>query len=285
MVALGRMRIGAKIYAVVGMMAILAAGIAAMGQWAIISYDSHMAEIIAASRRAVVGERVGGDIYSVVMNSRGVYMSRDAKEVMKFGAPLLKTLERLDAHVAQWKALIPPSQSAAFTQLEGHLKQFLAFRRELVRLGVEVGAPAAREYGDNDANRSNRQALGQQVAALADINNGEIDGLEAEVAAFSGRLKLIILAAAGLGIGCGGALAMRVVNRSVARPVASLAAATKALAGGALAHPVPGIERGDEMGDLARAVEIFRDSMMRNRSMEAQAAAEQAAKAERALGL
>jgi methyl-accepting chemotaxis protein len=64
--------------------------------------------------------------------------------------------------------------------------------------------------------------------------------------------------------------------RSITRPLAAATRATAALAGGDLATPVPGLERGDELGVLARALEGFRADGLEKRRLEAQAQAERA---------
>ena len=53
-------------------------------------------------------------------------------------------------------------------------QEFIRFRTELVRLGNEVGEVAAREWGDNEANRSTREALNREIDALAMANYADL---------------------------------------------------------------------------------------------------------------
>jgi methyl-accepting chemotaxis protein len=85
---------------------------------------------------------------------------------------------------------------------------------------------------------------------------------------------LAVAGAAGLVM----ALLATLLARSITRPLAAATHATAALAGGDLATPVPGQERGDELGVLARALEGFRADGLEKRRLEAQAAAERAAR-------
>lgn len=61
------------------------------------------------------------------------------------------------------------------------------------------------------------------------------------------------------------------VGRSIARPLAASTAATSAMAAGDLDVPVPGAERRDEFGLLARALETFRENGLKAQRLEAQA--------------
>ncbi len=92
------------------------------------------------------------------------------------------------------------------------------------------------------------------------------------------REGLLAAGAAALAVG----LLTWLVGRGITRPLAVTTAAAAAMAGGDLATPVPGAARGDEVGQLARALETFRQNGFRIRGLEAEARAEQAARDRRA---
>jgi methyl-accepting chemotaxis protein len=60
------------------------------------------------------------------------------------------------------------------------------------------------------------------------------------------------------------------VGSGVARPLQALNAAMTRLARGDLATVVPAQERSDEIGDMARSVEVFKDSLIRTGQLEAE---------------
>lgn len=57
----------------------------------------------------------------------------------------------------------------------------------------------------------------------------------------------------------------------IRRPIAVLNAAMEKLANGDAAVAIPGVDRGDEVGSMARTVEIFKQNLLRNRQMEQEA--------------
>ena len=75
-----------------------------------------------------------------------------------------------------------------------------------------------------------------------------------------------------LGLGLGATmlvlLGSAVVGRSIARPVQRLTVMMKQLATGDTDTPVPGAERGDELGAMAHAVEVFRANLIARRQAE-----------------
>ncbi len=77
--------------------------------------------------------------------------------------------------------------------------------------------------------------------------------------AYLAGILLLLAAASWLG--------MRIA-RSITEPLAAILERMKDLAAGNLAIDIPGRNRRDEIGDMARAVEIFREQAVENRRME-----------------
>lgn len=282
---LSHIRITAKVHVVVGILALVAAVVAGQSLLALRTYDAQVELIQRASKRAVVGERVNGLVLATVMESRGVYMSKDKAEAEKFAKPLLDDLKQLDLRLGEWKALVEPQDAANFGKVETAARDFIRFRTELARLGTEVSGAAAREFGDNDANRSNRQALNKAVQDLADTNNKAIDRMAAELAAYQRSMVIEVIAIAGIGILVGAGLASLIAIGFVARPVRRLTQTMKDLAGGDTAIAVPAADRRDEIGDMARAVVVFRENAIRASEAETAKRADEAQREERRRGL
>src|SRR5205814_8418612 len=129
--------------------------------------------------------RANALIYAVVADSRGVYMSSDAADRASYGAGILKFLAELEANMAEWKEHVAPEDRESFARAQARADEFIRFRTELVRLGNEVGQAAARAWGDNEANRTNREALNREIDALAEASYAELAQLRARINAYS----------------------------------------------------------------------------------------------------
>ncbi len=151
--------IGTKIYSVVGLLSVVSICIAGLALSAMATYNRQVAEMQNASQRAFIGEQINTMIYAVVMDSRGVYMARDRAEAEKFGNPLIKNLRVIEKLMQAWQELLPEARKHETDKAWDNVKKFVEYRSETVRLGVESGSSAAREFGDNDVNRANRQSL------------------------------------------------------------------------------------------------------------------------------
>jgi methyl-accepting chemotaxis protein len=74
-------------------------------------------------------------------------------------------------------------------------------------------------------------------------------------------------------VGIGVILAL-LIGHSIAAPVQHLTGAMRSLAAGDLAHAIPDTARGDELGEMARAVLVFREHMTREGRLAAERDAE-----------
>ena len=229
---LHKLGISTKIYLLVGFLGIVAVLVGSAGIFAMRTYDARVEAITAASTRALLLERVNGIVNAVVMDSRGVYMAENKERVEQFGKPLLENLKRMDALLAQWRPLVLASQMEQFKRAEQRTAEFIVFRTKLVELGRMNGAPAAREWGDNEANRTNRQALNKELQGIAAQNAELISSGSAGLETFYATMLMTLALLTVVGVGIAAAFAFLMVRMTVTRPLAEITSTMKRLAEG-----------------------------------------------------
>jgi methyl-accepting chemotaxis protein len=275
-----RVSLAAKLYSIFALFALLTAVITALSSYNS-SRNAELTEAIeTASRAALNVERANSLVYAVVMESRGVYMSTDAAVVKKYGEGLLKFNDQILAVIKNWESLVRADDAEQFAVFKKRIEQFVDFRKELVRLAVEVSPAAGREWGDNDANRAVRSALNKDLEALSRVYaertkqialRGEANRQMAFLLTCLGGLALVLV---GVGV--------LIISRSVARPLSVITSTIKQVAEGNDDVEVPHTERADEIGALARAIRIFQEAMERNRNLNSQVLRDSKAREERA---
>ncbi|PVB60224.1 HAMP domain-containing methyl-accepting chemotaxis protein [Labrenzia sp. 011] len=128
------------------------------------------------------------------------------------------------------------------------------------------------------------QAKRQQLDALTGQVNDEIAAISASQsaaassAAASAEMQIvttILLAIAG-GVG----LAV-VLNLAITRPIRTITGVMDRLANGDNEVAIPGIDRGDEIGEMSRTVQVFRDNAVERAQLQEQSTREEAARLER----
>jgi methyl-accepting chemotaxis protein len=275
-----RLSLATKLYSIFALFALLTAAITALSDYNTRRNADLTEAIETASVAALNVERVNSLVYAVVMESRGIYMSTEAAAIKKYGDALHKFSDQLARVVKKWESIVQTDDAEQFAVFRKRIEQFIEFRRELVRRAVEIGHDAGREWGDNDANRSVRSALNTDLEMLSKVyaERGKRIAQETEVnrqlaflLTFLGGLALVLVV-----------VGVLIIARSVARPLSVITTTIKRVAEGAEGVEVPHTDRTDEIGALARAIQIFQGAMDRNRNLSSQALLDSKAREERA---
>ncbi|MEM9221604.1 MAG: methyl-accepting chemotaxis protein [Pseudomonadota bacterium] len=121
--------------------------------------------------------------------------------------------------------------------------------------------------------------IGPEVAAIVEekkLANKEVqDRIGPELQTGAQFSLIVLISIAGVSIALSLILAI-VIGRSITRPVQGLTDAMAELSNGNLEVDVPSTDGKDEVGDMARAVQVFKDNMVKTRQMEEEEARAQA---------
>lgn len=140
-----------------------------------------------------------------------------------------------------------------------------------------------------DSDEINHLVNGEMKAAATEIAE-KTEGLQKELAALEEEIEhktkaeillaeIEMLVAAGIGLVAGFVLAV-LIGRAISNPVVTMTGAMEQLAGGNLEVEIPATDRHDEIGKMAKTVQVFRDNTIRARELEAEAEAQKLRAAE-----
>jgi methyl-accepting chemotaxis protein len=170
---------------------------------------------------------------------------------------------------------LPPAVRSALDALDRPLADYVAQAETIVSL-----IPT-----DHDAALAEMPAFDRRFAALATAMEKASEAIQAtasaeDEAADSHRLWALVMN--GIGIACAvlvAAALLRFIRRDLMRPLADIQSAMSELAQGK-AGTIPHLDRTDELGEMARAIEVFDQAMAGQSRLEQQALAERANAAE-----
>ncbi|MET0748918.1 MAG: HAMP domain-containing protein, partial [Rhizobium sp.] len=254
------MKIRGKINLLVSVMAGAALLIGATALYAVNQYDSQLQKYERASTRAYLGERLNRYVTAVVMEGRGIYNSPDIKAAKGFSDGLTADLVEIDKVLAKWAPLVPERQNAVFAGLIAKSKAFNTFRTETVRLLLTDGPEAANKQGNNEDNRANRKAFQADIDAVVQADTQELSAVNADIESFRDMIFWVVLAVTGFGIAAGVGFGLYIGTNHLSRPINKVTDAIKDVANGDFNVDVPYVGRADEIGDMAGAVEVFKQN-------------------------
>jgi methyl-accepting chemotaxis protein len=214
-------------------------------------------------------ERINGLVYAAVMDSRGLYATNDWPAAESFGNGILKRTKDISETLKLWEATLEPEIRDRYADAETTINQFIGFRTELVRLARENTLLAAREFGDNETNRSNRRALNDKLQELsrhyetyvASTTEASDKAREATVrtSLMTGIVSILTLIAG-----------IWLVITNLTRPIESMKLSILDLANGNTHADIFGTDRGDELGEIAGAVLIFKQNILEAERMRSE---------------
>ncbi|MDC7677630.1 HAMP domain-containing protein [Asticcacaulis machinosus] len=145
------MSIRFRFLALVAGFALMALAIAGLGVASIMDYRRILSDYTTAHEIVHKGERLNGLVSSAVSESRGIYNAANPQAAQVFAGRLEGNLTEIEAVLREPATLSPDLVTQA--------QAFVAFRRELIRLGTQVSPAAADQHGNNEANRQTRMAF------------------------------------------------------------------------------------------------------------------------------
>ena len=267
------MKIRGRIYSIVGLMAVVAVAISTLGIYAVQTYDGHVDELEVIASRVKKGERLNGLVSQVVMELRGAYASKSVKESGPYGDAALGDLKAMNDVLSGWASLVPAAQRSAFDELQRQAADYTTLRSETARLAKEVGADAASAQGNTDVNRANRKAFQKAIDGIVADDAEALKAINVELDTFQSLMLTLMLSVSILGIAAGCGVAFHISRNKISQPILNLTTTMQSIADGRYETDVPYIDNADEIGAMAKAVQVFKENGLEIQRMNAQEAA------------
>ncbi|MBA4088523.1 MAG: methyl-accepting chemotaxis protein [Novosphingobium sp.] len=242
--------------------AVLLAAMAGMGLFAI----SKIGEVnaIAAEQRDVwipSAEKLG-DIHAFTSQYRlrqGEMFSAATPEAVARGQKLLKNARSaIDAEIAEFEKLaITPDQKTGTTAMKQAWATFVAQDESMQAMAMGGNTQGAQAMHDAEG-IDTFYALEDSILAVIEANKKDGAAVAANAEKIYASARKFTFAALGLALLSAVVLLFYLI-RNIAKPVVSMSDAVSRLIDGDHAVAVPGLGRSDELGQLARSLDRFRD--------------------------
>jgi methyl-accepting chemotaxis protein len=258
-----RLSIATKLYAVCALLATLTVALAAIVAWNGHRHAALISEFESAFRAGQQVGRINGLIFAALMETRGIYLAADDAAAKDHAAGLGGFTDQFEEVMQEWERHVRSDDGERFRDLSGRVRIFRDYRGKLAAQVAQDGLKAARQWVQFDDHVTAHDVLSRDLHVLSVIYDRRADQTYKEVERLTQQsawlmtvlgLLAVLLALAGI----------YTVRRFVARPLGRIARLTERVAAGQLQETVPYVRRRDEVGALARSIEVFQDTMRRN---------------------
>ncbi len=258
-----------RISALLILLSLATIGVGVMARYIIDVSDQVTDEMANKATRALYSDHVFALTQTTIADSRGLYLANTPEETERYAKGIEASLSQINADLDAWAKIQPAAESASFAETRRMVDAFAATRREIARIARAEGAQASREYqrrpevsAARDAAVSNLRDTATTLSKAVNDTNEAVTELYRQQ---RWTLLIAVAAAVVLGLLIGGFIAIG----TIIRPIRAMTATMTTLAGGDTTVAVSGAERKDEIGAMAGAVQVFKDSMIAREKAEA----------------
>ncbi len=199
-----------------------------------------------------------------------------------------KVMNQINLDISSLNGTAGKLQGAATTKEQERLVASIREQNDDLALAIQVELPMAIEFGgDRKQLESVNALIKEKVAAL----RGNLEGLEklfqkeaakagddarrtADLSRIGSGIAFLVVAALLM-------IIQVVLGRSIAKPINAMTQAMLRLAGGDQTAEIPAVGRKDEVGEMANAVQVFKEGMIEADRLAGEQRREQEARAER----
>lgn len=278
-------RIAGKILGVVGFLNSISVLVAAVGSYGVASLSIEMDRVERAGRDAFQGAQLSRNLIEM---SRGEYQLAANPASVEEIAPIVS--ERS----AETQALLELAEAAA----DDAQRQMLSVIRDQYgkyRNKLNETIETAERHSDLGITHTRREVqqlvsgshdlvdrLIKSIQEYNDYTEQKASSISSGASSTASRLQWIMIGAAMLGVAAGFAIGYLLSKRGIVDPIGRIVTSLRRLASGDLSVEIVGAERNDEVGDIARAMQVFKDNAAERERLAAAQEEERKAKEARA---
>ncbi|WP_018263220.1 methyl-accepting chemotaxis protein [Methylobacterium sp. WSM2598] len=281
--AFNNLKLLAKLAIPAALLIAVSAGLVLLAQVSLATLAENTRQIVdLRAARAILALQAALAVDEATIREKNIILESDAALMSALNRQFEEDRQRAANRIDQLIALADtPERQAANQGVKALMEAYFATADRTIRYALRNEDAEAKRISGGEG-REARLKLVEAANQRVEVNLRDLDEAKARAAgvAASAGVTLAVVAVGGLLAAIGVLAAIAVLG--VTRPLGAMAAAMGRLATGDLAVMVRGTERRDEIGSLARSLQVFKDDAVAAREMAQARDAENLAKIRRA---
>lgn len=261
--------IGQKLGAVIGLLAILAAGLSAFAFWQSRLQRQQTVEIEAAWEFALQARGLAQSVAHAAVVANSAFSSDDKEEIKGKLVVLRKALDQLkktsETFLARAGANLSEERK---NRLALGVRDFIAYQNDTVEFGLTISPKAALVQANDEATVRNRETMIADMEALVRSTLDKLSSDRSADIAQKQRNEALMIAIPASALAIGVLTAMWIVATQIRRPLATIVVAMQRVADSEFDEDIPFVGQKDEIGDMARALRAFEAAAVEKQRLE-----------------
>lgn len=261
-----------KLAAVVGLLSFVAVGISVFALRQADQEQQRRTEIEAVWNAGLQSRTLAQAIEHAVVQATAVYTAEDSQEAKARLASLQSALAEVERarepFLSAMDAQLSPERRR---KLDLNVKEFIAYQTDTAEMGLTISPKAALIQATDEATVKNRERMVAEIDALGREVLSRLEAQRAGAATAHRRAFLTLLIVPAVALTLGLLVAFWILATQIQRPLHHLKATMQMLAAEKLDDGIPFTRRRDEVGEMARAIDAFRTSLIEKRALDTNA--------------
>ncbi|HVJ42273.1 MAG TPA: methyl-accepting chemotaxis protein [Dongiaceae bacterium] len=275
------LKIGSKIIFVVLVLAVLTGAALAFSAYRMSQMTGDYTAVIAGPEEEIFNlARAGRFLMTVKSDLYGIVAETDDNEIKATAAQFPEDVDNYRKFLARAKQAAP-EDTAQIDQVNADFDKILEPMKQVVALGSANQNDKALDVFHKEVREPLAALLKSMTAVVEDNVTSTADTVKETTATASHSIYLAI--AVGLiGVVLGVVIALVVARTGIVAPINGINGAMHSLSAGELDVTIPGTDRGDEVGVMAKTLQVFRDKLAEGERLRTAQQAEQERQLKRA---
>lgn len=269
-----RISLGVKLSVVVGLLAVVAIGIAAFALRQSALEQERAAATDKIWNAGLQAGALGQAIEHAVVQATALFTSEDVTEARSRLSGLHEALATVEqVRVPFLEAMVDQLPEDRRRRFDLFVKEFIAYQNDTAELGLTVSPKAALIQATDEATVKNRERMVAEIGLLGREVLSRLNARRAADAADRRQARITLITVPAVALAIGTLLALWIILTQVRRPLHRLKASMTTLAANDLDQPIPFTHRRDEVGEMAGAIAAFQKALIEKRDLDAAAQA------------
>ena len=269
-----RISLGLKLSAVVGLLAVVAIGIAIFALRQSALEQERAAATDKIWNAGLQAGALGQAIEHAVVQATALFTSEDVTEARTRLSALHEALATVEqVRVPFLEAMQDQLPEDRRRRFDLFVKEFIAYQNDTAELGLTVSPKAALIQATDEATVKNRERMVAEIGLLGREVLGRLNARRAADAADRRQARITLITVPAIALAFGTLAALWIILTQVRQPLNRLKASMTALADNVLDQPIPFTHRRDEIGEMAGSIAAFQRALIEKRDLDADAQA------------
>ena len=276
-----------KILLVIGILAIVAIGISIGSVWSLKKLSDATDEMEMAAKEAALGARMRQHVLSLNRSEYRIAADPSGANYAEAKKDIAQDRKEFEERLGQLRRTADEQQMKLLNKLEAGYRAYLTELEDTIRTADKNAGSITLTGAQKEivksvlASHAKALAFEDDAKAFVDYATEQVRLFSADATATYQTVSLAIMIGAAVGIVIGLILGLVVSQKGIVNPIRQIVACLQALSKGDLSVAIFGADRADEVGDIGKTAQVFKDNLIEAERLRTEQKAEQDRQIER----